>query len=431
MKRTVLALSVLLALVLAGCGTGTGTSASDAAGTITLSFLSYNYGTPDLGGQGTQDLIDQFEKANPHIRIQPQGVATADVVTKLRSAQLSGNGFDVAQVGWSKMAEAYQTLPITPVQQVAGSSWRSAVAGFNQAVLRATEHDGQTYAMPYTMSIPTLFYNASLFRSAGLDPTRPPATMDQVRADALAIVAHGGQGVYFDVAGAAKSDFLTQSLVDGNGGHVVASDGAITLDQPPAVRALQSMADLTNSGAQPGIGENDAIAAFKAGKLGMLVTSTAVLAGLDQAAAGRFQVLAGAFPTFGDRPARPTYSGAGLVILSHDKAKQQAAWKFVDFLTSAAAYKTITTKIGYLPLRPNAVTDPRYLVSYFAHDRRLLPALHQLDTVTPYTFFSGAKADQAVLALQDDAIAPIAQRGERAEPVLRSVAARIRALEGR
>jgi sn-glycerol 3-phosphate transport system substrate-binding protein len=424
-------LLVLLAaalLALAGCGSGTG--AAGDGGTVTLSFLSYNYGTPDLGGQGTQDLIDEFEQAHPNIKIKPQGVAVADVLTRLRAAQLSGTGFDVAQVGWSKMAEAYQTLPIAPVQQVAGSAWPATAAGFNQAVLRATRHHGQTYAMPYTMSIPTLFYNASLFTSAGLDPAKPPTTMDQVQADALAIVRHGGQGVYFDAANASKSDFLTQSLVDSNGGHVVAPDGSIQLDRPPAVQALQEMANLTKSGAQPGISENDAIAAFKAGKLGMLVTSTAVLAGLDQAAAGRFTVLAAGFPSFGTQPARPTYSGAGLVILAKDKAKQQAAWTFVDFLTSAKAFTTITTKIGYLPLRPDVVTDPRYLKGYFAKDQRLLPALRQLDTVTPYTFFSGAKADQAVLALQDDAVAPITLRGANAQPILHTVADRIRGLVG-
>ncbi|HEV7974965.1 ABC transporter substrate-binding protein [Amycolatopsis sp.] len=423
------ALVAVVTLTAAGCGTS-GTDAA-SSGTITLSFLSYNYGTADLGGQGTQQLIDEFEAANPAIKIEPQGVAVADVLTKLRSSALGGNGFDVAQVGWSKMAVAYQSLPITPVQKIApAQDWQDTAAGFNQAVLKATQHDGMTVAMPYTMSIPTLFYNANLFRAAGLDPADPPATMDQVRADALAIVQHGAQGVYFDVANASKSDFLTQSLVDSNGGSVVDADGKVTLDQPPAVQALQTMADLTRSAAQPGVKEADALAAFKAGKLGMLVTSTAVLTGLDSAAAGKFPVLATGFPSFGDKAPRPTYSGAGLVVLSKDTAKQQAAWKFIQFLTSAQAFTTITTKIGYLPLRPSVVTDPRYLKTYFDSDKRLLPALHQLDTLTPYTFFSGPKADQAVQALQDQAVAPIALQGADAQQTLHAVAGTIRGLLG-
>lgn len=250
------------------------------------------------------------------------------MLTKLRTSTLGGNAFDVAQIGWSKMAEAYQTLPITPVQKIAsGQDWADTTAGFNPAVLQATQHDGLTAAMPYTMSIPTLFYNADLFRAAGLDPSRPPATFDELKADALALAQHGSSGVYVDAANASKSDFLTQSLVDSDGGAVVSPQGTVTLDQAPVVDALRTLADLTHSGAQPAVGENDALAAFKAGKLGMLVTSTAVLAALDQAAAGKFQVLAAGLPRFGDKLARPTYSGAGLVVLSKDPAKQQAAWK--------------------------------------------------------------------------------------------------------
>ncbi|MGI5200365.1 ABC transporter substrate-binding protein [Spirillospora sp. CA-108201] len=412
----------------AGCSSGSDPAAGK---TVTLSFLSYNYGTADLGGKGTQELIDSFEKANPSIKIKAQGVAVADVLTKLRTSGLSGNGFDVAQIGWSKMAQAYQSLPITPVQRIAtAQDWQQTSAGFNQAVLAATRHDGVTAVMPYTMSVPALFYNPDLFRSAGLDPAKPPTTMAEVKSAALKIVKKGAQGVYFDAAGASKSDFLTQSLINSNGGSVVDSGGKVAFDRPPAVQAMQTLADLTKSGAQPGVGEADAIAAFKAGKLGMLVTSTAVLAALDAAASGKFEVQAAGFPGFGSGPARPTYSGAGLAVLSKDPAKRRAAWAFVKFLTSEQAFTTITTKIGYLPLRPAVVTDPRYLKSYFDKDKRLLPTLAQLDQLTPYTSFSGPKAQQAVLTLQDDAVAPIMLRGANAQETLQAAAKTIRGLVG-
>lgn len=422
-------LVAVLAAALSACSTGA--AGSDPPGTITLSFLSYNFGTADLGGQGTQELIDTFERANPSIKIAPQGVAVKDTLTKARASAAGGVPFDVAQVGWSKMAEAYQSLPVVPVQQIPSpQEWQSTIAGFNQTVLRATERNGVVTAMPYTMSIPTLFYNDALFIKAGLDPQRPPRTFAEVQADALAVRRAGAQGVYVDVANASKSDFLTQSLVNSNGGALLSPSGQITLDAPPAVGALAAMADLTRSGAQPAVSEDDALAAFKAGNLGMLLTSTAVLAGLDKAAQGKFTVRAAAFPGFGTLPPRPTYSGAGLVVLSKDKAKQQAAWTFVKFLTSAQAFTIITTKIGYLPLRPETVTDPRYLADYFAKDPRLLPALRQLDTLAPYTYFPGPKANQAVVALQDDAVAPIVLRGADPQQTLIQVAEKIRGLVG-
>jgi multiple sugar transport system substrate-binding protein len=118
------------------------------------------------------------------------------------------------------------------------------------------------------------------------------------------------------------------------------------------------------------------------------------------------------------------------VITTRDAARQQAAWKFVQFLTGEQAFTTLTTEIGYLPLRPDVVTNQKYLAKYFKADKRLLPALSQLNSVTTYTFFRGPNATQAVAALQDDAVTPIALRGQAAQPVLSKVANTIRNLVG-
>lgn len=426
MKRIIPALVAVSALLaVAACQ---GNTASDK---ITLTFVSYNYGTPDIGGQGTQELIDAFEAANPNIDIQPQGAAVKDILTKVRTATAAGTPPDVAQLGWSKMAEAYATLPIVPVQKIPSESeWTSAVDGITPAILAAGERDGVIAAMPYTMSTPVLFYNAKLFTQAGLDPQKPPTTMTEVKTAALAIAKSGAQGVYFGVADSGKSDFLTQSVISSNGGSLVDDDGTVTLDQKPAVDALAALQDLTKSGAQPAVNTEDALAAFKAGKLGMLVSSTALLASLDKATKGSFELRTGAFPGFDGKPARPTYSGAGLVVLSKDKAKQEAAWAFLKYLTSPEAFTIITGKIGYLPLRPAIVDDPKYLKSYFDKDNRLRPSLEQLENVTPYTSFPGERANQAVVTLQDDAVEPIVLRGADPQKTLSDVAGRIRGLVG-
>ena len=38
--------------------------------------------------------------------------------------------------------------------------------------------------MPFNMSGPVLYYNKKAFTAAGLDPNKPPTTLDEVRADA-------------------------------------------------------------------------------------------------------------------------------------------------------------------------------------------------------------------------------------------------------
>lgn len=48
--------------------------------------------------------------------------------------------------------------------------------------------------MPFGMSVPALVDNADMFRTAGLDPERPPATIAEVQQAAPAIRATGNDG---------------------------------------------------------------------------------------------------------------------------------------------------------------------------------------------------------------------------------------------
>lgn len=424
------AVAALVALIGATTLAACSGSAESDDGTITLTFSSYNYGTAGLGGAGTQTLIDAFEAAHPDIRLEPQAVPVAEVLTATRAAVAAGDPPDVVQIGWSKMAEAYQTLPVVPVETVAGPDWAQAAEGVAPSLLAAGEHEGLVTAMPFTVSTPVVYYNADLFAAAGLDPAAPPTSFAEFEEAAQAIAATGVAGGYLDIANSAKSDFLTQSVLNGAGAALVDEDGNVVFDSPEAVDALSTIAGMTESGAQPAVNTEEATAAFQNGQLGMLVTSTALLAGLEEAASGRFDLRTTGFPTYGDEPARPTYSGAGLVVLSQDPEVQQAAWDFITFVTSAEGSTIITRDIGYLPLRPAIVDDPEYLADYFAEDPRLLPALEQLDTVTPYTSFSGTDANQATVILQDQAIAPIVFQGADPEQTLTEVADQIRELLG-
>ena len=51
--------------------------------------------------------------------------------------------------------------------------------------------EGTQYAMPFNNSGPVLFYNKKAFTAAGLDPEKPPTTLDEVRAAAEKLKANG------------------------------------------------------------------------------------------------------------------------------------------------------------------------------------------------------------------------------------------------
>lgn len=412
-------------------GPTSSTSASETTEDVTIVFESYNYGTQGVGGEGTQQLIDEFEAAHPSIHIEPVGTPAAEIHTSVQAKAAAGEPPDVAQIGWSKFAFVLENLPYVPFEEVAPAGELDAhLAGMAPAAVSMGELDGHLIGIPYTVSTPTMLINADLFREAGLDPAQPPATWAAAKEAAQAIVDSGAQGIYVDAAGDAKSDFLTQTLINSNGGSVMDAEGNVTFDSPEAVEALAMLSDLTDSGAQPPVSESEAVALFEAGQLGMLVTSTALLAGLVSSTADQFELTTGGIPAFGTKPIGPTVSGAGVFVFSEDPAKRAAAWELVKFLTGDRGETIVTSKIGYLPMRPGLVDDPNALAPYFAEDPRLLPALQQLDHLVPYQVFPGPDGTRATQTLQDDAVAPIMLSGADPESTLAAVADEVRSLLG-
>lgn len=426
-QRALVALATVSLLGLTACSTGSA-AATESGEPVEITFSSYNYGTAGAAGKGTQALLDVFAAAHPEIKVLPQSVPTADILTKAKTDVAAGNAPDVVQLGYSKLNEAQQTLPLQSIEKIAGKEWDEHAAGIAKGPLQAGEWKGEVRSLPYTVSIPALFYNADLFKAAGLDPARPPQSIEEVTAAAQAIKNHGEYGVYFAAVDSGKSDYLTQSILNSAGTSVVDDAGNVLIDTPQAVHALTQVQQLTRDELQPAVQMDDALAAFSSGKLGMFIASTAISKNLATAAEGKFKLLSTGFPTFGDGPSAPTHSGAGLVVLSKDERKQHAAWEFLKFMTSKEGYTIITEQLGYLPLRADIVNDKAYLADYFAANTLLLPSLKQLDTVTPYRVFPGKKSNQATVLFQDNAVEPIVLRGADAGQTLKDTAERIRGL---
>jgi multiple sugar transport system substrate-binding protein len=405
------------AVAAAGCSSsassGQVSSQVSASRKVTITFESYNYGTPDLGGQGMAELLNDFEKAHPNITVKPTGVSAADIYSKVQAQAAAGDAPDVAEIGWSKEAAALANLPVVPVQDIAPASQLAQLEhSLAPAALAAGEVNGKLTVMPFAMSTPTLFINATLLSKAGLNPDDPPTTWAEAQADALAIKkATGAQGIAVAADNAAGSDFLTQSLINSAGGQLVSSSGKVQLDSSAAISALNMLRDLASSGAAPQVSDNDAVALFESGKLGLYVTSTALLASFEASAKGHFTLKTAAMPGFGGSPTKPTYSGAGLFIFSKSAAARQADWQFLQFMTSEEGFTVLTEDIGYLPLRSDAVSSPQYLGTYLKSNPLLNPALAQFQNVTPYQQLSGPNSDEARQDIQNDCVTPVMLNG--------------------
>lgn len=419
LRRVLPALAVALVALSPGCAVPTASTDSDSSGSsavipelapgqeVSIRWESYNLASAGIFGKTTNDLVAEFEKQHPNIHVDavpPQGGAN-EIAQSVQRQGVAGHPPDVAQLTFADLRYTASDLGAQPIDKLVGKAavqqqLTSGPHPYNPRAVTLGDVDGTTFGIPYVFSTPMLFYNADLFRKAGLDPNKPPTTWDEVRTAAAAIGnLPNTSGSYISCVDALQGgDWCLTGIVRSNGGRLLSEDAkTIAWAQPQSVQAISMLQQLNQAGPRsfPNISGPDAQDAFLRGNMGMLLTSSALQNAILKASDGKFEARATAMPGFGSTPAVPTNSGSALFILTKDPAKQRAAWELIKFLTSAQSETTITKNIGYVPLRSSLIDDPAYLKPFAdAHPGFVRPNVAQLDRLEPWVSFPGPNYTQ-------------------------------------
>jgi multiple sugar transport system substrate-binding protein len=404
------------------------TTAAPTSQPVTIRFDSYNWGTPGLGGQGTQQLIDEFQAANASIKVQPRNVASTDILKSTVAQAAAGDPPDIAQLVLNNIDFVVRNLPVQPLDQIAPKDeFEATMKHILPQAAKLGQVDGHQYGGPYTFSTPTLFYNGDIFRAAGLDPAQPPTTWEQVREAARAIKDRTSSAP-MNIGGLYGADWIIQSLINSNGGTTLAADRShATFNAPPAIEVVTWWQGLVNDGLYPKLSDADAQASMTNGGMGMYLNTTVLLPSLRAAADGKWDLRTSGEPSFGSKPVAPTNSGSALFVLSRDPAQQRAAWEFLRFVASQRGNTIITTVIGYVPQRDDVVDDPMYLKPFLDKDPRMVPTIKQLGSLQAWTSWPGKNAPQAVDVFMQ-ALANVVYGGQAAQPTLDAAASRVNQL---
>ncbi len=403
-----------------------------AAPPLTIRLESYNYGTPGLGGKALQTMIDEFQSLHPSITIEGKNTSpTPDgQMNMIVTERAAGDPPDIAQLGLNSVDYAIRELGAQPIDQFAPKAEYDALIQHILPTARPLGmRDGHLYASPFTFSTPTLFYNADILRSAGLDPEAPPTTWDDVHAYALQVKARTDRAPLNIAAIGNTGDWVAQSLVSSNGGTLLSADGATpTFNQPRAVETFKWFQSLVSDGTHPPLNSNDAIAAFNNGNLAMFLNTTALLYAAEAAASGKYELRTSGEPSFGSQAVHPVNSGSGLFVFATDPARQLAAWEFLNFAASQRGFTIITSLIGYVPQRDDVVDDPQYLKPFVDKDPNLLTAYKQLPGLEPWLNWSKARQGVQAESLFVEALQNVVYGGQDAQSTMDATATRVAGL---
>lgn len=381
---------LVLALVLAACGAD-GTDGAESATTpavdseeapsdgdsqtdedatasidpIKLTFWNYWDGQ---NGDVMQSLVDEWNAANPDVQVENVFVGWGDLLPKLQSAAAGGDVPDVAAGDLVWLPKLTRTQRLVPLDDFVDPG---KLDGFFPEMLRVGQLDGATYSLPVSTNNLQLFYNRELFEQAGLDPDQPPTTWEELRdyANQCADPSAGVQGMELFTEPGEGLTWQFQVYLWEAGGEFLNEDGtAAAFNTPAGEQALQFWVDLLHED------ESAVLApwgAFGQGSACMMMDGSWMVGIWGADPPFDFGTASMPHPTDGE-PAT-NMGGEQIFIMAEDSARQEAAYRFVDWLTSRDVQLEWVKATGFMPVLSELAADPEYRSYVEATEPRLLP----------------------------------------------------------
>lgn len=344
-------LAVLLVVSMAACSNSEGTTGSGAAGgTDTQKTggeskekvkITYWHIFPegDAFKEVHDKLIKDFNESQDEVFVEDLGISFFDFLSKMDTAIPAGTGPDVGFMGLedSNFRAASGVLAdLKPYIEKDGF----AMDQFYEAAVKYVSYEEGIYGMPLIWGTRMLVYNKQMFRDAGLDPEKPPKTLEELEeyADKLTKLDAKGNievmGFHPSLGNASFMDYL-----DGRGGELFDENDNPIINNDTVLKTLEWYVDMTNK---------------YGAKQAQSLKSSSATTGIDPFLAGFvamevnvndfYKKLAESDMDYGLAPIpipaeggvrAATGGGFDLEVFDHgDPAKVEAAWKFVSFMTN-------------------------------------------------------------------------------------------------
>jgi sn-glycerol 3-phosphate transport system substrate-binding protein len=321
-----------------------------------------------VGGPITK-LIDQFaadfEKENPGIKVKPiYSGSYQESITKALTAVKSNDAPTTSVLLSTDMFTLIDEEAIVPFDPLIKTPEDEAwLKGFYPAFMENSETGGKTWGIPFQRSTIVLYYNKEMFKDAGLDPNRPPATWKEMAEYAQKLTKRDASGKVtqwgVQIPASGFPYWLFQGLTTENDVQLMNAAGTETYyDKPAVIEALQYWMDLTSKyKVHPeGIVEwGTTPKDFFERKVAMIWTTTGNLTNVKNNAKFDFGV---AMLPANKRRGSPTGGGNFYLFKQAKPDQQAAAFKFIKWITSPARAAQWGIDTGYVAVRPDAWATP-------------------------------------------------------------------------
>ena len=306
------------------------------------------------GGDGPfmKQMVDEFNKANPKVKVAMNTLQWGDYYPKVPNAVASGAGPDVGIMHIDQLATNAARRVIIPLDEVA-SGLQLAEDDFNPVVWNAGVYKDQRYGIPLDIHPLGQYANTAQLEKAGL--TDLPQDRQGFEAAVAALQSKGGVKTPFWVTATWPAHLMFTSLVHQFGGSIYDEEGGkAVFNSDAGVEALEWLKSFIDKGASPRDVSNDAQAvAFRQQRDSLTWDGIWMMNEWEKVQ--DLEWAASPVPTIGEKPA-VWASSHNFVVTSQaakDKNKLAASRAFISYISERSIE---WAKSGQIPAR-NSVRE--------------------------------------------------------------------------
>ncbi len=377
MTKRLLLLGFALVLVVSFAWAG-GRGEQEQTGAVYLRFY-YPVGVAGDHARIMEEMVRDFNSSQSDVIVEAIfSGGYRETMERAQTAFLSGNAPEVAVLDAPATYDLIEMGAITSLDgYIESEGGDGYISRFLPGFMEIARLEGQTWSIPFQRSTPLFYYNKDHFRAAGLDPDSPPTTWAEV-AEYSRVLAD-----YFDGDGrwpvqVPINFWLLKPLVLQAGGAVEADDGrSVAVDTPAMREAFGYLLGLVEAGHMAPIRQwAPSVSDFIAGNVSMLYNSTGSLTHISNSS--EFEVGTGFLPTHTRQVV--IEGGGNFFIFNTDERRQQAAWKFITWMTNAENAARWSMRSGYVAVTEDAYDVPAYQ-EHAQRNPNALTAFRQLQSV--------------------------------------------------
>ena len=332
-------------------------------------------------GEVVQELVPEFERRNPTIRVRVQQMPWTAAHEKLLTAFVGNAMPDLCQLGNTWIPEFVALRALEPLDSLIGSSAVVAPAAFFPGIWETNRMDSTTYGIPWYVDTRLIFYNTDALRRAGFD--HPPKSWAEWLAAMTKIKAQVGKDRYAVLM--PTNEWAQPTILGLQAGSPLLRDGGRygAFRDSTFREAFTFYVNLFKADLAPPVsdrGTSNLYQDFERGYFAMYISGPWNIGEFRRRlpAAMQDKWMTMPMPSVrGDVPGASLAGGSSLAVFRRSAHKAEA-WKFIEFLSEPAQQIKFYQLTGDLPASTAAwqtpeLADNKYARAFFEQLQHVQP----------------------------------------------------------